>query len=1049
VQSLAAAAKFLENALEKNGALALLAELGFGGEAVTLTDGEAVSIGLPVDCGPFAIVQGAGATRALFFKVKTGGALRSEVARLASRLSSRAPHLLWVIVASDEAAREFAIAACDSGRSRERVAALVVKPGQIAASDAETICALAAARNESDLLIHARWLEILGRDSVSRRFFRALEASIAHLAADLTPAPPIADAAELALLYASRLLFLSFLETKGWLDRDHGFLGNQYADCMLSGGGYHKRVLAPLFFGTLNTHPRNRATRARGFGRVPFLNGGLFSRSHIERRHAQSTFSDEALGALFADVLTRYRFTAREDSSAWSEAAVDPEMLGRAFESLMSASTRKKSGAFYTPQSLVSQLTRSALAHGLSGPLASSDCVQAALSGEPVPSRSAQRLLCDLDAFRVLDPACGSGAFLVHALEELSALRRHLGDAKPLHQIRRAILTGSIFGVDVNPTAVWLCELRLWLCMAIENPETDPMRVSTLPNLDRHIRVGDSLLADSFGESAGAVDSGKFAALRLRYSRATGPRKQSLGRLLDRAERRHAIELLDEAARKTEIERRDLLCSVRSRDLFGGRGRAGSEQRAELLAIRNRLRNARRNTRALAGGAALPFSFATHFADAAGDGGFQVVIGNPPWVRTHNLEENTKAGLRRTYSVYRNAAWQSGSDASAAGRGFSGQVDVAALFIERCVSLARRGGISALVVPAKLWRSLAGGGVRALLLETTELIDIHDMSEGAKLFEAAVYPSMVVVRRAAAGVSGDSIVSVTVHKRDEVCKWRACPSRIAFDDTRGSPWVMLPADVRAAFNRVMAAGIPLSQSSLGRPTLGVKSGCNEAFIPPDGRVERELLRPLVRGENIAAWSLRPSPDRIIWTHDEAGRPLRTLPAGAMEWLSAFRSELEGRSDARGKARWWSLFRIESADHSRPRVVWSDVARSPRAAVIPAGDNSVAINSCYVVRCANLCDAFALTALLNSRLAAAWLNAIAEPARGGYHRYLGWTMSLLPVPRDWQRAAAILAPLCKAAIDGRPPRDSELTESTLDAFGLEPKDVETLLAWDAK
>ena len=120
MQSLAAAAKFLDNALEKNGALALLAELGFGGEAVALTDGEATSIGLPVDCGPFAIVQGAGATRALFFGVKTGGALRSEVARLASRLSSRAPHLLWVIVASDEAAREFAIAACDSGRSRAR-----------------------------------------------------------------------------------------------------------------------------------------------------------------------------------------------------------------------------------------------------------------------------------------------------------------------------------------------------------------------------------------------------------------------------------------------------------------------------------------------------------------------------------------------------------------------------------------------------------------------------------------------------------------------------------------------------------------------------------------------------------------------------------------------------------------------------------------------------------------------------------------------------------------------------------------------------------------
>jgi hypothetical protein len=381
VQSLAAAAKLLDGALEENGVRRLLAELGFE-SPITLAVGEAESIGLPADAGPFAIAQGKGAIRALVCTVKTRGTLRSEVARLASRLNSRAPHLLWIIAASDKAAREFSISACDSGHQRARITALVVKPGSIAASDAETICSLASARFDSDLLVHSRWLEILGRESIGRRFFRALEASIAHLAAHLTPAAPASAAADLALLNASRLLFLSFLETKSWLNRDHGFLGNQYADCMMRGGGYHKRVLAPLFFGTLNTHPRTRSVRARHFGRVPFLNGGLFSRSQIERRHALSTFSDEALGSLFADVLTRYRFTAREDNAGWSEAAVDPEMLGRTFESLMSASVRKKSGSFYTPQSLVAELTRSGLSHALRSPLVPAECVQAALSGE-------------------------------------------------------------------------------------------------------------------------------------------------------------------------------------------------------------------------------------------------------------------------------------------------------------------------------------------------------------------------------------------------------------------------------------------------------------------------------------------------------------------------------------------------------------------------------------------------------------------------------------------------------------------------------------------
>nr|AIA19120.1 Unknown Function [uncultured bacterium] len=176
---------------------------------------------------------------------------------------------------------------------------------------------------------------------MSRRFFRALEQSVAKLARDLHPGVSASDAAELALLYASRLLFLSFLETKGWLDGDHGFLGNRYADCMVGGGSYQRKVLVPLFFGTLNTHPKNRSPRADAFGRIPFLNGGLFARSPLERLHSQSFFSDESLGDLFADVLTRYRFTAREDSTSWSEAAIDPEMLGRAFESLMSAPREK------------------------------------------------------------------------------------------------------------------------------------------------------------------------------------------------------------------------------------------------------------------------------------------------------------------------------------------------------------------------------------------------------------------------------------------------------------------------------------------------------------------------------------------------------------------------------------------------------------------------------------------------------------------------------------------------------------------------------------
>ena len=1030
MHSLATAARLLDNALSPSGLATLLAELGFNAP-ITMSPQEAGSVGLPEDAGSFSIAAGVGAMRVVGFEVENSCEMRPHISRIATRLVSRSPHLLWVIAALDCRRGEVAIAACEARKSGARVVALVARPGHIVDSDSETVCALAAAAGESDLLVHARWLEILGRESVSRRFFQALERSVSNLARELSPHPGATDAAELALLCTSRLLFLSFLETKGWLNRDHGFLGNQYADRMMKGGGYHRRVLIPLFFGTLNTHPRNRAARAQAFGRIPFLNGGLFARSALERRHSESVFPDEALGNLFADVLTRYRFTAREDTTLWSEAAVDPEMLGKAFESLMSASTRKRSGAFYTPQSLVVQLSRSALSASLSSPLVS----------------EAEHTLSRLETFRLLDPACGSGAFLVHALEEISSVRRQLGDPRPLHDIRRAVLTNSIFGVDVNPTAVWLCELRLWLCMAIENPERDPMRVPPLPNLDRHIRVGDSLLADSFGDVTKAGTQRSFSGLRDRYSRATGPRKRSLGRLLDRAERLCAIDVLETTVRTIQRDRKEVLISLRGKDLFGIRTSVGAGAKTRLKDLRQQLRSAQRDLRLISSGGALPFSFATHFADAAANGGFDVVVGNPPWVRTHNLDKRSRFALRRSYAVYRSAAWQSGAESSAAGRGFSAQVDVAALFVERCVSLTRREGIVALILPSKLWRSLAGGGVRALLQGTTALVELADLTEGKQIFDAAVYPSLIVTRRLRVGTTSvASPVSVRVDRRDTVVEWQVDSPALPFDETPGSPWILLPPDVRVAFDRLASHGTPFAQSVIGRPMLGVKSGFNEAFIVPPATVESEMLRPLIRGEDVAAWCVPPTGEEIIWTHDAAGRALRSLPPRTLRWLSRSRAELEGRSDARGQGRWWSLFRTESADYSRPRVVWSDVARSPKAALLRAGDDSVAINSCYVARCPTLTDALTLAALLNSSVAAAWLNAVAEPARGGYHRYLGWTMSILPLPKDWSRACAILSPIALRAIEGSRPSGEELTHATLDAYGLSGNDICPLLEW---
>jgi hypothetical protein len=337
------------------------------------------------------------------------------------------------------------------------------------------------------------------------------------------------------------------------------------------------------------------------------------------------------------------------------------------------------------------------------------------------------------------------------------------------------------------------------------------------------------------------------------------------------------------------------------------------------------------------------------------------------------------------------------------------------------------------------------------------------------VFEAAVYPSLLVAERwsgAEAELPGE-ILAGAQHRACGEMRWRLPRRRLAFDDSAGSPWLVLPSEVRMAFDRLSESGLPLGDGAAGRPHLGVKCGFNLAFIVSRGDAWREagvaitaangragylecsMLRPVLRGEAIRAWR-RPEPNEyIVWTHGPAGRPLDRLPPLAARWFSPWRQQLAGRSDARG-ARWWSLFRVDAARSDQPRVIWADLGRAPRAIVIPAGDDVVPLNSCYALLCRDDIDALTLAAILNSAVAEAWLAALAEPARGGYRRFLGWTMALLPVPRDWAHARETLAPLAleiRHAPDPAPYRD-RLLEAVLDAFYMRHRDLAPLLAWFA-
>jgi len=1015
------------------------------------------------------------------------GDLRDRALALATQLKRSAPTGLWCLCLLDHTRQQLCLAAVIAHPRGLRLTALRVDRRRVLDSDADTLRSLAAIAETDAHAHHARLADVLGRDALSRRFYRELEQRVGALANSLqvtearrgtprsragTPPTP-AERRELALLTASRCLFLSFLEAKGWLDARRDFLLHEAVRVLEAGGGIHGRVLRPLFFGTLNTPRRHRAADARRFGAVPFLNGGLFSPTPLERRHHHLDFSDDALAALLGGLLDRYRFTAREESSAWSEAAVDPEMLGRAFEGLMAEEERKRSGSFYTPPHLVTQAVDAALA-----------CSLESQGGDDTPAFWTN--------LRVLDPACGSGAFLVQALETLDARAAAAGDSRSEHERRRAILARCIFGVDKQPMAVWLCELRLWLSVVIACDAPRIEDIAPLPNLDHHIRVGDALTGGTL--QFAAPTAARLTRLRERYARATGPRKLRTALALDAEERERAVAELTRRLEALRRERRQLVTTLRGRDLFGQRRRPGRADVARLELLRERSRELQTQRHRLQSGGALPFRFATMFADVAAAGGFDLLVGNPPWVRPHAMQANERTFLRTEFRAMRHATWRVGASRAGAGAGFAAQADLAVAFVERAVQLLRPGASLALLLPAKLWRNLSGGGVRRLLLHETQIRAVHDWSDAPALFDAATYPSLLVAQRRYPATSrGDLLTKAQpaplspdmvqcVVTRDTALRFDMPSSSLSLEaDDPAAPWVLLPPAARAAFDALRHAGPPLAESPLGRPLLGVKCGCNAAFLvhavehhdegatvtslaasaPTQGVIERALLRPALRGEALVGPVAARTPSmnalrhselpeehdvRIIWTHDAFGKPLTALPPATARWLGAWRPRLRARRDARQSQPWWTLFRTDAARADLPRLVWADIGRQLRLRLLPPHDPTVPLNTCYVLRLNTIDDAYAALALLSSGIAAAWLDVLAEPARGGFRRYLGWTVGALPVPQHWHRVVPDLATLGKRLHAGEQLPAPLLSSAVARAYGLSLTVVSPLLAW---
>ncbi len=951
---------------------------------------------------------------------------RDTLRRLATRLDRLTDHRRWLVILHCTHAHEttLAIACWLSSTRGPRLAVLTTAPTHVLDSDAQTIAALAAAWHPDPTLTCLRWHDLLGRHAIGRRFFRELDAHVAAIADNWPARVHADDRRTLALIHVARLLFLKFLETKGWLDNDRAFLARHAEDTLASGGRLWHRLIAPLTFGTLNTPRRHRAPTARAFGDIPFLNGGLFACSATERRARHPSISDELLAPLLLDTLARFRFTAREEAQTWQEAAIDPDLLGKTFESLMDESQRRGSGTFYTPAALVSSLVDDALRHALHPPLT----------------------LAALDDFRVLDPACGSGSLLVATLEHLTTLRQQLGDTRPVATIRRHVLTHSIFGVDIAPMAVWLCELRLWLSIVIDDETTTIPTIAPLPNLDHHIRIGDSLGQSSF-ENTPSPKSLGIAAIRERYAHSTGARKRTCAARIETVERNSAHLIATRTITALRTERTELLQLARQHTLFGTRHGLSTTQRRRLTTLRTLITEQRRTLRRIDDGGTIDFDFRTHFSDAATAGGFDLVIGNPPWVRSQHLDSNTRLHLRTRFAdVTRHA---NGNSA------FGVQTDIAIPFTHRALDLTRPGGILAFLLPAKLWRSVAAGALRHHLLQHATPKHLRDYSADAGGFSAAVYPSTIVLQRTlpTPDMTNPHTGSVDCHATDaagHTHDFRIATHALAASPEPGAPWRIVPDTVRHAANLLNASGSRWLDTVLPSPTLGVKTGCNDAFLIDDSAIPdalRPWTRPVLRGDHVQAWHCRELQTSIVIPHDDNGLILKRLPAPLARHFAPHERALVARTDLRPREPWWTLFRTDLIANAGWRVVWADIGRTLRATVLPPHTTTVPLNTCYGVRLHDPVDAHTLAALLNAPTTTAFLSLIAEPARGGYHRFLGWTVQALPIP-PWHRAREVLAPIAARARRGETVNADTLHHSTLDAYGITHTQVAPLLDWTA-
>ena len=757
-----------------------------------------------------------------------------------------------------------------------------------------------------------------------------------------------------------RITFLHFLQKKGWMGVSEGgqwgegdlqFMRNLFIHATdEQKDNFLDAVLEPLYDKGLDTdRSANKDLFDTGVAleqgsrvRIPYLNGGLFERNSLDE--IPTRFPADYFSELF-EFFYQYNFTIDENDPSEAQVGVDPEMLGRIFENLLE--DNKDKGAYYTPKEIVRYMCRQSLIAYLQTDV-ESEADREAISqfvGKYDASLLPAPLVLDIDErlkeVKVCDPAIGSGAFPMGMLKEIFLCRGAIENFDKAADIKRHIIQNNIYGVDIERGAVDIARLRFWLSLVVdeESPET-------LPNLDFKIMQGNSLLEQYEG-----IDLSKLATLS--NVQFYEPQRNLFGEIEDKqlkmtfaqtealqefqnnlkkyfSEDRHnekkdlrkSIEMFvrDTIAYTLESKQRGL---IHSREMINTSGTLNDKQMktlqkldAEIERLNQLVQDATQMD--------IPndkfFLWHTWFADvlsrSSDCNGFDIVIGNPPYLRIQELRKSNSELTDILSEQYKSA---------------TGSFDLYVTFVEKAMDIIKEDGVISYIMPIKWTNSTFGKGLREILLQKSFVSTIINFG-AYQVFEASTYTGIHIFKRTKYLKYLE--LNENIESLSELDTYLNTLSPNDFVNIKlknSEPWVLtnkaihnvleklnkFPCRLSDVFEKIFQ-GIATSKDDvyflydclyLGEDIIEGES----KYLNRRIEIERDLLKPLLKGEDVHRYELLQSNRYVIFPYklkDNVAElyteeQLKTIFPKGYKYLKECENVLRGRENGRlEKDKFW-------------------------------------------------------------------------------------------------------------------------------------------------